>query len=191
MTALATTDDVAAVSRAVPDSDTTKVERLLEMVSANVRRYVGLTFDLVEDDELTVYPVDSEVVMPEWPITEATAVQQGAAVTVEIGTSGRLYRLVNGLRQPWPPYPVTVTYTHGWADIPLDVVQVVAEVVADQWNATTANPMGLSSASKDVGGYTETQSFRAPYASTEEWSARHDAVLDRYKGLCAGSVRVS
>lgn len=191
MTALATLDDIEAVSRAVPAADETRVERLLDMVSAAVRRYTGLTFDVVADDEVIGYPVDGELWLPQWPITEATALQFDAEVTVEIGTSGQLYRVVTGVRRPWPRGPVEVTYTHGWATIPDDIVMVVAEVAAARWNSASTNPTQIAgSTSKDVAGYSESQSFRLPTESTEAWSAGHLAILDSYRPVKVGSVRL-
>lgn len=192
MTALATVEDVAAVSRTVPDADEAQVERLLDMVSASVRRYVGLTFDTVEDDEVTAYPVDGDLVLPEWPITEATAEQNGAAVEVEVGASGRLYRIVGGNRRTWPPQAVTVTYTHGWTAVPDDVVMVVAEKAAERWNALSVNPTQVAgSTSTDIGGYSESQTFRIPIDSSAEFSAPHRAILDRYRRPRSGTIRLA
>ncbi len=192
MTALATLDDVAAVSRAVPEADETRVNRLLEMVSANVRRYTGLTFDVVAGDEVTVTPHDGELRLPQWPVTAATASINGVAVDVEIGTSGLIYRLVNGWRRPWSHCAVDVVYTHGWDAVPDDIAMVVAEVAAARWNAADVNPTQITgSRSQDVAGYSESQSFRLPAEASEAWSAVHLETLDSYRPPKAGSIRVT
>lgn len=192
MTALATLEDIAAVSRAVPQADEDRVNRLLEMVSASVRRYTGQTFDLVEDVTATVYPVDGEITGLNWPITEATATQNGAAVEVEPGPSGRLYRLVSGQRRPWSHRPVTITYSHGYATVPDDIAMVVAEVTASRWNAASVNPtMITGSTSQDVAGYSESQSYRLPTEAGEAWSALHRSILDGYRQPKAGAIRLA
>lgn len=192
MTALATLDDIAAVSRAVPEADEDRVNRLLDMVSASVRRYTGQTFDLIEDDTVTVYPVDGEITELAWPITEATASQNGTPVDVEPGPSGHLYRVVSGVRRPWSYRPVIVVYTHGYATVPDDIAMVVAEVTASRWNAASVNPtMITGSTSQDVAGYSESQSFRLPTEAGEAWSALHRTILDGYRLPKAGTIRLA
>jgi hypothetical protein len=203
MTALALVADVEAVSRAVPSTDTARVQRLIEMVSAGV---VGYTGQLIAEasSTITVYPHDGEVRLPQRPVTAVASVtSQGEllpATAYAWSANGYLTRapLAADWVLPgdawltgtaWPATPLVVAYTHGYpaGSIPDDIAMVVADVVAARWLSGDQRAEGLVSESID--GYA--QAWAASSSSGGGgWLPEHRAVLDRYRRSGLASVRL-
>lgn len=164
---LATLADVELCYGPVADEDRAKVTRMIAWASAAVRRYCRRTLTLVAEDtvvvpstgttllelaELPVVEVHEVVVGPDWWIDDSG----GWAAPSDRYTwdaAGRLRRL-DGL--PWGALydPVAVTYTHGYATLPDDLVGLVAAKVAGALAGQGANPGGLKSL--QVGAMSET-----------------------------------
>lgn len=210
--ALAAISDVEAVSRPVPDGDQARVQRLIELVSASVVTYTGQSFELVEDDVVTVTPHDGVVRLPQRPVVSVASVFEfGNEVDPAQYTCSP-----NGyLRRAWPLYdlnpwdddyiepvgfpagyqnrtlwfgsPLTVTYTHGYPDgtSPDDIALVVAEKVAEKWNTV---PEATSVASKQVAGFTV--AYRE-LATGKGWDPAHKLTLDAYRRSGLASLRLT
>jgi len=144
--ALASTDDFEMVTGAMPDEF--RVSRLLEMASAAVRRYTGQVISTVAGDVALVPAFGAfAVVLPQRPVTAVSAVTIDGVTQLPADynwtRSGALTTDLN----TWGNLPLTVTYDHGYTEIPDDIVQVVCSVA----NRAVVNPSGIRS--ETVGGY--------------------------------------
>ena len=163
MAALATTTDVEAViGRELTGAETPRVERLLEFASAAVRTYIGQVFDRVIEDAHTFSGPGVYRRLPQRPVVEVVSVvDNGTAIgsdlySVNVDTGV----LVRRRFDEWSAWtvpsvwvgPTVVTYTHGYLNIPADVVGVVAEAAARKFQ----NPAGVKQQS--LGGWSETTS---------------------------------
>lgn len=132
-----------------------RVERVLEMASAVVRAYTGQFFELVADEDVVLVPDnDGWYRLPQRPIVDVTVLTDQDAVdlmtTYAFDTEGWLrnfpvYPLA--ARPRWPFSSLSVTYSHGYAVIPADVVMVVCSMAG----RSVSNPAGIRSES--VGDY--------------------------------------
>lgn len=82
------TDLVETLGRDLTTEETAKAPRLLSSASAKLRGYCRRTFTAVEDDELVLRPVGSELRLPNRPVTEVAQVEQ-------IGTAGSADRVMS------------------------------------------------------------------------------------------------
>lgn len=132
-----------------------RVNRVLEMASAVVRAYTGQFFELVSNEVVVLYPDnDGWYRLPQRPIVNVTAIADQDAVnlmtTYAFDLEGwlrnfPLYPLAP--RPRWPFSSISVTYSHGYAVIPADVVMVVCSMAG----RSVSNPVGIRSES--VGDY--------------------------------------
>lgn len=199
MAPLATVADVADIAGTVPAADITRVENLIDKVSAVVRRYTGQLFDLVADDIVRVRPYDGIVRLPQRPVVTVSEV---SAQTVPLD-AGTYEWTENGYLRPivpstaawwseasfdgnwrWPAAWLDVTYTHGYADVPADLALVVAEKAGRLYRFGTDNAV----TAENIDGYSATYD-RAGGAGP--WSPEHKAVLDSYRRSGAASLRLS
>lgn len=163
MTALATITDLEATTGRTLVGDTdrvTRINRVLEMASAVVRTYTGQLFDLVTGEVVTLRPDrDGRFRLKERPVVSVASVTDSSAVAltnVEFNTDGWLLYTAAFSQVPGPlfylgaAWPLTVTYTHGYATIPADVVMVVCSMAG----RVVANPAGIRS--EMVGDYSVT-----------------------------------
>jgi hypothetical protein len=202
---LATVDDVAAVSRDVPDADQARVTRLIELVSARVQRYTGQTIEAVADDVVTITPHDGDLRLPQRPVTAISSIvvrgdtldptlytftAGGVVRRTAPGTAGAgAFGISSGWpasgEWPWPPLATIVTYDHGYATIPDDLVSVVAELAAQSWLGGDRAAEGKIGESID--GYSESWYRRA--SPTTAWDPAHKAILDSYRRAGFASLR--
>ncbi|MDX3199953.1 mobile element protein [Streptomyces scabiei] len=147
--------------------------KLLFALRAATRRFRGQVghqvYPVTEDEEVTLNGNGREsILLPVWPtVTVTEVVLEG--VTLVDGTDydwsheGILRRL--GCRV-WPNKlrGLQVTYSHGSADRPEDV----AEVVLERAEAAFTIPVGVQS--KAVGGQSVTFGAQAASGSTEAWT---------------------
>jgi hypothetical protein len=120
--------------------DATRATALLEFASAVVRGYAGQHFSRVVDDVATVAVNRGQAVLPQRPAEKPTQVANyggGAIPTagwwwggVGIIEFGSPSWVANGPSSGSSPRLVEVTYTHGFEEIPTDVVAVVCQMVA-------------------------------------------------------------
>ncbi|MFV8127539.1 mobile element protein [Streptomyces syringium] len=147
--------------------------KLLAALRAATRRFrgaVGHAVTLVAGDTVCLDGNGREaLLLPVWP-TVAVALVELDGTALVAGTdydwseSGILRRL--GC-QYWPDRLgcVSVTYTHGWAQIPDDI----AEAVIDQARSLYTVVPGVQS--KAVGGQSVTFGAQAAVGVTSQWSA--------------------
>ena len=161
MAALATIQDLEATLGRVLVGDpdrVTRVERVLEMASAVVRTYTGQFFELVTDEDVVLF-ANSEgwYRLPERPVVDVTAIADQDAVdlasTYAFDGEGWLRyspMLPQAPKPMWTFTSVAVTYSHGYVEIPADVVMVVCSMAG----RTVSNPSGIRS--EMVGDYSVT-----------------------------------
>lgn len=138
------TDLVETLGRDLTTEETAKAPRLLSSASAKLRGYCKRTFTAVEDDELVLRPVGSELRLPNRPVTEVAQVEQ-------IGTAGSADRVMSASEwafdgidriELWPcPTAVSgiaptatyantyrVTYSHGAATADQFIVEKAVDL---------------------------------------------------------------
>lgn len=211
--ALASTEDVAAVSTSVPQSDVARVTRLIEMVSGHVVNYTGQEFVRVVDDTITITPHDGELRLPQRPVTAVSSVTIGGtlidpsqytwqsngimrrtspqswAADSQFAFAGPSGWPIDG-EWPWPPIATTIVHTRGYAagDYPPEIAMVVAEKVAAKWLSGQRNAEGVQSESID--GYSQTFAKIAHISAGNAWDPEHKDILDDYRRAKFASLRL-
>lgn len=136
---LATVEQLEARLGHTVDAD--RATALLEDASAIVRGYTRQHFSRVEDDEVTLPVSNGKIVLPQRPADKPTVVARvdgtgffpasawwwGGVGVVEFGSPSWV---ANGPSYGSAPRSATVTYSHGYEEIPGDVVAVVCQMVA-------------------------------------------------------------
>ncbi len=191
--------DVAAFLQLTIAYDDAACQRAITEASEVIRNYCGQQIELVEDDAITldVRAGQNRLFLPELPVVQVTSVvEDGETLTAgsdedyQLGEHGILYRV----GQKWASgiQIVTITYDHGRATIPEDVVGVCTRAAARAYQAglkshevdgvpgVTAKSLGDFSASfgAEAGGSGESVlgASAAPMLLRSE-----KAVLDRYR----------
>lgn len=122
---------------------------LLADAAAKVRNYTRQLFTVATDTAVLESTTDQWLWLPERPVTDVASVMIGSAVVSPVywvlqgdglyryyGWRGRFY----GSTSLWnQPDTITVTYTHGYAVVPDDIVAVVCKLAKASW----VNPQGL------------------------------------------------
>jgi hypothetical protein len=150
--ALATIEDLEAITGQTFLGDPTRearVNRLLQMASASVRRFTGQFFTLVEDDPFEIGPDGAgRYRLPQRPVlsVDGLTVVGGDALTgasfnaegLLVGSWGAPVYWQNSLT--WHGWNLSGLYSHGYApeDMPEDVVAAVCSAV----NRQITNPSG-------------------------------------------------
>lgn len=139
------------------DDELPRVDVQVQLAAAYVRRRTGQTLTLVDDDELTIDGTgDRLVFLPERPVIDVTAVEVDGE-TWELGVdyewSERRGKLV-ALGGCWPRgwRNITITYSHGYATIPLDIQGLIYGLA----RRALDNPAGQSVRSESLGQYSVT-----------------------------------
>ena len=118
----------------------------LDIATAVVVERTGQDFEQGTNTVVTLNPDGEDIYLPQRPVSAVTSVttrNRGYAETTT-RTVHADYEVM-GSRLRWVglgtwPYEVTVTYSHGYADIPADVKGATLAVAAEFYN----NPEGLS-----------------------------------------------
>lgn len=134
--ALATIGDLQAVMRREIAPDTVRAQRLLEMASTTVGNYTGVTALATTTIRLKVR--NGKARLPLRPVTAVTEVKDmsGNAVPHEwylgqvVDCSPVLLNEFEINLARCRPSFVDVTYTHGYAVIPEDIIAVICDMVA-------------------------------------------------------------
>ena len=195
MAALATVTDVEVrLGRTFDAEEAARVSALLDDASAAVRAYTGQEFDLVADDEVRLRARNGAVKLPQRPVVAVSAVANvdGDTVTHDWDSSDVVY--LSGLnplirfdvepfrsRDPW----VDVTYTHGYATVPDDIVAVVCQIVGRAFG----RPADATAVTQEsIGGYSYSIGGAAAQGPLGLMAAERE-VLDRYRRPI-GTIRV-
>jgi hypothetical protein len=167
---------------------------LLDQASSVVRSYVRQDITrATTTDTFTMRRVDpvlhrcaGAVTLPQRPVVDIDAVKVNDVVTSDWWQDGNDLLLRSGAWD-WPPAAnrppqVTVTYTHGYGEVPGDIKAIVLQAA----NRVIVNPSGIRS--ETVGG--ESVTYLIP--AVGEYlgvllSRTEQKVLDRYR-RSAGSV---
>ncbi|HWB37182.1 MAG TPA: hypothetical protein VHA75_14285 [Rugosimonospora sp.] len=204
MSALASQDDLEArLGRDLTAAEETRADALLADASALVRAFTGQTFDLVVDDVVVLRAVGGTITLPQRPVTAVTKVEVigGSEALPDFTTSDWLFDDIDTIRvgegswiinvpEAWwddDGYPGTyrVTYSHGYASAPPDVIAVVCGMVN---RALTAPTMAGGVTSETIGSY----SYRLDSAGAGlavAMSAEDRKVLARYRST-ASTIKV-
>lgn len=144
MTQLADLSDVIAITgnRAL---DATNTLRLIEMASALVIRDTGQTFEYVASDEIEVAPdMYGKLRLPQVPVLDVISIEVDGETVDADSYEWTAQGVIRRTDLRWT-IPATVTYEHGYVEMPADVAMVVAEMVA----GVLTVPSGVRSAQVD------------------------------------------
>lgn len=121
------------------DLDLNRAAQAVMVGTATVRALTGQTLSHVVNDTATVWPVSGLVVLPERPVESVTSVTHDGVPLVDwtLEESGVLRRLGYGY---WLA-PLVVTYTHGFVDIPAEIMAATLTAAAEAY----MNPRGFVS----------------------------------------------
>ena len=177
MTTLAGTDDLKArLGRDLTEAEQARAQALLDDASALIRAYTGQDFDLVEDDEIVLRIQGGVVRLPQRPVTEVSQViALGGNLIPDVTVIDWIFDGVDQIRIGegtfiinlpaiwWDDdgYPGTyrVTYSHGYTQVPADVVSIACRVALRTLTAPTTQG-GVTS--ETIGSY----SYRLDAADT-------------------------
>lgn len=144
MSALASQADLEArLGRDLTTAEESRVRALLDDASALVRAYTGQSFTVVADDQIVLRAASGQITLPERPVTAVTQVVAvgGSEALPDFTVADWLFDGIDTIRvgdgaciinlpEAWSDedgYPGTyrVTYSHGYAAVPADVLSVV------------------------------------------------------------------
>lgn len=196
MADLATVADLEArLGRSLDASETVRAEALLAGASARVRSYTGQQFEQsTTTDRVRVR--SGRLRLPQRPVTAVTALadMNGKDITftwhagndILLGSSG--YPVRHPIEDAWYRHHdwVDVTYTHGYAEVPDDVVEVVCQVVL---RAFGSDPSASALTQESVEGYSYSMGA-AGAAGAVGMLNDEKAALDVYRRK-GGTIRVS
>lgn len=196
MVALATADDVAVrIGRTFTVDEEARVTALLDDASAAVRAYTGQEFTLVADDVARIRARNGVVRLPQRPVVDVTATTDVDGNSVEFDWDAGDTVSIAGLspivrfdvepfttRTPW----IDVTYSHGYATVPPDIVGVVCQIVGRAFgrpaDATAVTQESIAGYSYSIGG----AAAQGPFGLM----SNEREVLDRYRRPL-GVIRVA
>lgn len=169
--ALATVQDLEArLGRDLTPAEAARAETLLGDASAMVKSYTRQTFAFTENDEQILRPTGTEIRLPRRPVTDVTKVVAvgGAPGIPDIPLAGWTWDGLDivdiagldsniwvSLPAWWEdfdsgPNTYRVTYSHGYSEVPPEVVAVVCSMV----NRTLTSPsLAEGMVSERVGQY--------------------------------------
>lgn len=169
MTALACVSDVEVrLGRAFTSDEAARVHVLLEDASALVRRYTRQDFAPATTSTVVLRESAGVVRLPQRPVTAVTSVVliglngtpdittvgwgwDGLDVVDVSGWDNAIVNLPEWVHdRSWLPATYRVTYTHGYAEVPADIVAVVCGMVGRTMSAPTTQS-GITS--ETIGSY--------------------------------------
>ena len=158
MAALATPAQLAAfMQQPLADSDASAL-LMLDIASGMVRDYLQLTLDFVTNDVALIDPLNGQyALLPETPVLTVSLLETfdgtvwTTAAPANYTVSKRLGMIAavpsTGVQWPYAPETWRVTYTHGFATVPMSIVGAVLGAAARAY----ASPAGVDS--ERIGGY--------------------------------------
>jgi hypothetical protein len=154
----------------------------LASASAMIRGWTRQTISRVVDDTVSLRApagYERELVLPQRPVQSVSRVEINGVPLVDwVLSSDRLlrycgWRYLPGRAPYLDPGLVTVTYTHGWAEVPEDVRAVCLDIAS----MTITNPSGLRTVQID--DYSRT--FAAETIGSGTLSEAHKSILSDYR----------
>lgn len=184
MVALATVTDLETrLGRTLTGADLARAEALLDDVSAAVRGYTGQQFSTATST-VRLKSRGGKVRLPQRPVTAVTAVvdTDGVAVehdwwqfdTIELDTSWNRFD-----RELVSRDYVDVTYEHGYATVPDEIVAVVCQIAARAYGRPADE---TAYTSENVAGYGYSIGGASSMGAFGLLAGERD-VLDRYRRL--------
>lgn len=169
-------------------AEETRAELLLTNVQGVVQRYCNLVqLEEIEDDEIVLRgSYSAAIILPRGPVTAVSEVTVDAAVVTDYDVVGdTIIRTgmddqVSELRRPrgihWGGSDIVlgVTYTHGFATPPAEVLSVIYDLAAGAW----ANPTSVRSHSQTIDGYSDSKTYIGGRAAS--LTDDHKATLSDY-----------
>ncbi|OII64594.1 hypothetical protein BJP40_19840 [Streptomyces sp. CC53] len=144
LTALATTADLAARGLTVDAGETTVATTYLAVASAAVREAAGVPISQTTSTVTLEGPATQWLSLPGPPIVSVASVAiDGEAVTDWRLRSHRLWR-AGGWSPDCGPSEVEVVQTHGLAEVPEDIVDLVCQLAAAALGAYRSDPDGTA-----------------------------------------------
>ena len=133
-------------------TDSNRALQLLDAATGLIKREARQHIEQVVDDVIVLPPTGTNtLLLPELPVTAVTSVVVDGLTLSAVNDYTVLFDSgVVRLRQPrWRRWlhDTTVTYTHGYATVPDDLVGLCVEMSARAW----VNPRGV--ASEQIGTY--------------------------------------
>jgi hypothetical protein len=179
----ATADELAThLQTSLTSDQVDAAEQALRIATQAVRTWTGQQITAGEST-VELYPQSGVVLLPELPVGEVTEVTadgepvewwlKGAKHGVLL--VGRLGVYVVEAGERWWPPKVTVTYSHGYEDVPDDVKGVVLEVAS----RTLDNPSGY--VQKTVGDVNVSYGSHSGLATGFQLSASQMLTLQPYR----------
>jgi hypothetical protein len=139
----------------VPDSDVPRVDMAIKLAAAYVQRMSAQRIEQVADDEAVFDGNGNRILfMPQRPVTNVSEVTVDGDVWV-VGTDydwserrGTIHALG---RRRWPvgQRNIAITYTHGYAEMPVDIQGLVYGLA----QRAIDNPTGIAIRSETLGSY--------------------------------------
>lgn len=150
---LATTDDLD--TRTIAWDDQTLAEEYLAVASSAIRDAAGCAISSVTSTvSLFADGCDTDLRLPGGPVTAVTSVVlDGVTLTQGLHyvlRNGALYRPSGWQSSGFLPAAAVVTYTHGLAEIPRDIVDLACRMTASALVAASASEDGSGLATGNV-----------------------------------------
>jgi hypothetical protein len=181
--ALASVDDLSGrLGRTLTTAESDRVELLLADASATVRSYTGQDLSLVEDDVKRLRVKDGAIRLPQRPVVSVDSVADidGNDLDVTWSAGDRIL-----LDAPGTYAWADVTYTHGFEEVPGEIVAVVCQIAG---RAFGRPPDETGMQSESIGQYSYTVGVAAAAGGLGLLNDER-AVLDRYRAV-GGYVRM-
>lgn len=179
--ALASVDDLESrLGRQLDPPEAQRAAALLDDASAAVRAYTGQQISAAETTQ-RLRVVNGEIRLPQRPVDEVTAIDDADGNPVAFSWWFGDRALLIG---PYPEW-VDVTYTHGYVEVPAEIVGLVCNQVARSLGNA---PDQTGYTQEQIGQYSYTI---GPAAAAGPFGLLNDerAVLDRYRRV-GGVVRM-
>jgi hypothetical protein len=162
------------LGRSLSTDETARAYALLQDASAKVRAYTGQQITQSTSTD-RIRARNGVARLPQRPVTAVTAVADIAATSLDATWAGgeQLGLYFDGY--------VDVTYTHGYATVPDDIVTVVAGVAARSFSGYLAGPAVWQQPSAALTPDTIGAIIPAPAATAPAFTADDKAILDGYR----------
>ncbi|HEY5987758.1 MAG TPA: hypothetical protein VIV12_15490 [Streptosporangiaceae bacterium] len=127
-------------------TDLARMQMMLELASASIRRYCGQTLSPVDNDVVVLEPIERDtLVLPERPVTAVSSVLINTIPSV-VTTNYRFTRagLIHELSGLFWSSGATVTYNHGYAESTDEYKAIKGVCMAAASRAYTLNERSAS-----------------------------------------------